>query len=681
MIANTNQNLINYYPAQDQLVQSTQYFLNIRTTYKNLLKYIKTDLKMGNQQDKQGKKFKNALQVIKKMSIKSTKRFEELFYKCNTDEIQQVSQPLNLSQKIKEYVNTEIIQTLTEFKKQYSLYREVRGDGNCFYRSVFYLYIEHLIVINQSNPKEAEKRLDQLIQISAELDKFIITSSIPLELEKFLYHASKFFQCGIYSIQLDIINNPKLLNVDQKILHLQNFINTYPIFDFSTILLMRKVALLGYEKFQQQMQHFYLGNEIQTIKDYSIEGQNCIMKLISEYLQIPIQIENVQAKFVNTIQFIPEFTVKDENFVEFPTLHLFFRPGHYDICYPIDYANKIYSKPNMQKSERIIIKQQQKLESQTPKTGKNFSFDYTLKDNCFFCKQNIFMLINEMRICQQCYNQKIGQGELNNSCKICQKSNQEETTRPYCLCEQCEEEYLDFSNKTINFIIASCNQTTPENSNLNIQEQNKQNSSKIIQLSNSLEEEQFQSLTEDTTTLQSNQNIQNKNNFTSNLLLSYEFINHTKTPNGLEQNQQLSQLPENNTNSDQQPQQQQIIFLNDSNNLQKPQNYYSNDVLNCTKNEGRKNTLIDENILLMNSYIQEKDLYINQTTSKCIRCVLCLNQIKEFKVNNCKRHIICTYCSENQQNLNQLCYCSQQNPNQPIQQQNLQQQQYQQVSL
>ncbi|KAL4440770.1 hypothetical protein ABPG74_013751 [Tetrahymena malaccensis] len=619
---------------------------------------------MGNQQEKEGKKFKNALQVIKKMSIKSTKRFEELFYKCSTDEIQQVSQPLNLSQKIKEYVNTEIIQTLTEFKKHYSLYREVRGDGNCFYRSVFFLYIERLIVINQSNPKEVEKRLDQLIKISADLDKFIMTSTIPLELEKFLYHVSKFFQCGIYSIQLDIINNPKLQNMDQKILHLQNFINTYPIFDFSTILLMRKIALLGYEKFQLQMQHFYLGNEMQTIKDYSMEGQNCIMKLISEYLQIPIQIENVQTKFVNTIQFIPEFLIKDENFVEFPTLHLFFRPGHYDICYPIDYANKIYLNSNKQKQGRLMVKEQPKQKNQTPQKNSKFSFDYSVNDTCFFCKQNIFMLINEMRICQQCYNQKIGQNTLNNQCKICLEPNQEETTRPYCLCELCEEQYLDFSNKAVNNKNVQFIQTTPRNSN-NI-EQNKINSSKIIQLSNSLEEGEEgydQSTTQNNTTSKINQNIQNQNNSDGTLQLS-QFQNkqilqelkiHTKTPNDSGQNQQLNQ------------------------------NYYNNNLQNSQQQqdryEARKNTLIDENVLLMNSYAKEEDLYINQNNTECIRCVLCLNQIKEFKVNNCKRHIICIQCSENQLNLNQLCYCHTQNPNQPNQQQNFQQQQQKQIYL
>ncbi|KAL4490240.1 hypothetical protein ABPG72_004279 [Tetrahymena utriculariae] len=639
---------------------------------------------MGNQQEKQGKKFKNALQVIKKMSMKSTKRFEELFYKCNTDEIQQVSEPLNLSQKIKEYVNTEIIQTLTEFQKKYSLYREVRGDGNCFYRSVFYLYIEHLIIISQSNPKEAEKRFDQLIQISADLDKFIITSSIPLELEKFLYHVSKFFQCGIYSIQLDIINNAKLQNIAQKILHLQNFINTYPIFDFSTILLMRKVALLGHEKFLQQMQHFYLGNEMLTIKDYSIEGQNCIMKLISEYLQIPIQIENVQSKFVNTVQFIPEFLIKDETFFEFPTLYLFFRPGHYDICYPIDYVNKVYNNSNVKKQERHIVKEQQKTKNyQTPLAGKNFNFDSTLKDNCFFCKQNIFMLINEMRICQYCYNQKIGQNMLNNQCKICSKPNQEETTRPYCLCEQCEEEYLDFSNKTINISRNYiCSQTTPKNSNLNLDEQDKENPSKIIQLSNSQDEvEVEQSLTQNNTTVQSNQNLSNQNNSSSTFLLSpfqnqqksHELKNNSKTPSGLGQNKQLNQLPQSKTNKDQQ-QQKQIFYQNNNNNNNLQISQLQKDVVYQDKDEGRKNTLIYENVLLMNTYIQEEDVFIHQTNSECIRCVLCLNQMKEFKVINCKRHIICIECSQNQQNLNQLCYCNKQNPNEPILLQNFQQQ-------
>lgn len=38
--------------------------------------------------------------------------------------------------------------------------------------------------------------------------------------------------------------------------------NTYPIFDFSSILLMRKIALRGYDKFKTEMAAFYLGNEV-----------------------------------------------------------------------------------------------------------------------------------------------------------------------------------------------------------------------------------------------------------------------------------------------------------------------------------------------------------------------------------------------------------------------------------
>lgn len=61
------------------------------------------------------------------------------------------------------------------------------------------------------------------------------------------------------------------------------------------------------------------------------------------------------------------------------------------------------------------------------------------------------MLINEMRICEECYYHKIGQNYALNECKICNQFN-EDDTRPYFLCKSCEELYLDFNQREKNIV-------------------------------------------------------------------------------------------------------------------------------------------------------------------------------------------------------------------------------------
>jgi len=50
-----------------------------------------------------------------------------------------------MDKKIDEYKDALIRNNLGKLKKECPLYREVRGDGNCFYRAAFYYYFEILL--------------------------------------------------------------------------------------------------------------------------------------------------------------------------------------------------------------------------------------------------------------------------------------------------------------------------------------------------------------------------------------------------------------------------------------------------------------------------------------------------------------------------------------------------------
>lgn len=56
-----------------------------------------------------------------------------------------MSEILPISERIKEYKNQQIIDNLTKLSEEYSHFRSIRGDGNCFYRAVMVCYLEQLI--------------------------------------------------------------------------------------------------------------------------------------------------------------------------------------------------------------------------------------------------------------------------------------------------------------------------------------------------------------------------------------------------------------------------------------------------------------------------------------------------------------------------------------------------------
>lgn len=100
---------------------------------------------------------------------------------------------------------------------------------------------------------------------------------------------------------------------------------------------MRLFGLKGLEKYKIQLEYFLIGNETEIIQNYEQEAQSCIIKIISEYLNLPLIIENVNRETINTNEFIPEYD-SVTNFSRLSKINLFFRPGHYDICYQKEYA-------------------------------------------------------------------------------------------------------------------------------------------------------------------------------------------------------------------------------------------------------------------------------------------------------------------------------------------------------
>lgn len=77
--------------------------------------------------------------------------------------IDAISDKLDLEEKIQEYKNVIIINELKKMKLECPFYRKIRGDGNCFYRSNIYFYLQFLL-IHENEFKVIKNKLENIIQ-------------------------------------------------------------------------------------------------------------------------------------------------------------------------------------------------------------------------------------------------------------------------------------------------------------------------------------------------------------------------------------------------------------------------------------------------------------------------------------------------------------------------------------
>ena len=56
-----------------------------------------------------------------------------------------------MQNKVDEYHNPDIRKALTKFKENFPIYREIRGDGNCFYRAFYISYFENKILFGNNH--------------------------------------------------------------------------------------------------------------------------------------------------------------------------------------------------------------------------------------------------------------------------------------------------------------------------------------------------------------------------------------------------------------------------------------------------------------------------------------------------------------------------------------------------
>ncbi|KRX08369.1 hypothetical protein PPERSA_03363 [Pseudocohnilembus persalinus] len=246
------------------------------------------------------------------------KRFPEEFFEKET--IPFVSQPLDLDVKIKEYKNQKIIDALQQYKQKVPIFRQIRGDGNCFYRA-FYYYLFELILLKSSENQQYLKVLNDLLKdcsVNYNLNNVCYLES--LEKENKIQYIGKYnlgYIIGDFLVYVLHEGNKNKEQIKQKF---EYVVRNYPIFDFACILYIRALALKGLKQFESEYGPYYLGDEEKIIKTFGQEAEGVIFRLIAKQLNISLQIYGFQ----QSEKIEEEFG--QENPIIQDIINLFFRP-------------------------------------------------------------------------------------------------------------------------------------------------------------------------------------------------------------------------------------------------------------------------------------------------------------------------------------------------------------------
>ena len=77
-------------------------------------------------------------------------------------EIELISSVFSMDKKISEFNNPKIKKALEEFKQLAPAFRKIRNDGNCFYRTMIFYFLETILSNNQQREEELRRLISSL---------------------------------------------------------------------------------------------------------------------------------------------------------------------------------------------------------------------------------------------------------------------------------------------------------------------------------------------------------------------------------------------------------------------------------------------------------------------------------------------------------------------------------------
>ncbi|RDX98726.1 Ubiquitin thioesterase otubain-like protein, partial [Mucuna pruriens] len=254
-----------------------------------------------------------------------------------------------------------LLEKIKVLDEQYAAIRRTRGDGNCFFRSFMFSYLEHIMECQdqaeidriQANVEKSRKALQTLGYADLTFEDFFA-----LFLEQ--------LECVIEGKETSISHEELVLRSrDQSISDYGEFLKTHPKcvdlisstcldkFVSSVVMFFRFVTSAEIQKRAEFFEPFILGLTNTTVEQFckssvepmGEESDHVHITALSDVLGIPIRVVYLDRSscdtggvsvnhhdFMPVAGYLPNASCCSEKNIPFITL--LYRPGHYDILYP-----------------------------------------------------------------------------------------------------------------------------------------------------------------------------------------------------------------------------------------------------------------------------------------------------------------------------------------------------------
>eukprot|EP00850_Spirogloea_muscicola_P018266 SM000165S02227 [mRNA] locus=s165:251891:254249:- [translate_table: standard] len=233
-------------------------------------------------------------------------------------------------------IGTTIFRTKIEsLSKSYGAFRRARGDGNCFFRSFMFSYLEQLL--NRKDKEEVVRMLNALEQCKHSLVK----AGYPeLTWEDFL-------ATFVEQLEAVVPGDEASISIDDLVQRCRD-----PTISNYVVIFLRFVTSCEIQARAEFFEPFILGLTGMdvlkfcrgSVEPMGEESDHVQITALTDALGVPVRVEYLDRSSTGT-----SMNLADTNHHDFfplpkegqscstssqPLVHLLYRPGHYDILYP-----------------------------------------------------------------------------------------------------------------------------------------------------------------------------------------------------------------------------------------------------------------------------------------------------------------------------------------------------------
>ncbi|GAB4821136.1 hypothetical protein N2152v2_008182 [Parachlorella kessleri] len=230
------------------------------------------------------------------------------------------------------------VQKIEKLKASYGSIRRSRGDGNCFFRSLIFAYLESLIAGHDEAERDRlVKRLGELKQglLDAKYEELVFEGPLDMVLQML-----RAVDSPTDTLSLEVLeSNMRSGDVGNYVLFLLRMLTTAEI--------KRRADFFA---------PFILGMSDMDVDTFCSrcvdpmgeESDHVQLVALTDTLQVPLRVVYLDRSLgvpstagddggvhVDTHDFFPEGLAAAGGAVLQPRVHLLYRPGHYDILYPL----------------------------------------------------------------------------------------------------------------------------------------------------------------------------------------------------------------------------------------------------------------------------------------------------------------------------------------------------------